>query len=165
MPFRCSWATVMNTRFTQYGSTFRRHFRLRLYGLEARILPAKGRVEGLPEVLRHAAEHGRDQLHLPPTAQGRDARKLGERDAWPPLCSPARRTCGSRAATSRPGSLHPPAPAPGRGSETGALAQVAQSLPKSSSLDLHGEPGNWPGARFINSLRIGVGFRMGDCES
>jgi hypothetical protein len=39
-------------------------------------LPAKGRVEGLLEVLRHAAERGRDQLHLPPTAQGRDARKL-----------------------------------------------------------------------------------------
>src|SRR6266851_382603 len=45
------------------------------------ILPAKGRVEGLLEVLRRAAECGRDQLHVPPIAQGRDARKLGERDA------------------------------------------------------------------------------------
>src|ERR1700730_753724 len=81
VPFRCSWATVMDARFTHYGSTFRRHIRLRLCGLETRILPAKGRVEGLLEVLRDAAERGRDQLSLPPTAQGRDARKLGERDA------------------------------------------------------------------------------------
>src|SRR4029077_5809487 len=76
-----SRATVMNTRCTHYRSTIRRHIRLRLHRLETRILPAKGRVEGLPEVLRHAAERGRDQLHLPSTAQGRDARKLGERAA------------------------------------------------------------------------------------
>ena len=61
-------------------------------------------------------------------------------------------------------STRPPRP-PGRGSEADALAQVAQNLPKSSSLDLHGEPGNWPGARFINSLRMEVGFHARDCES
>src|SRR5579864_4610459 len=111
MPFRCSWATVMNTRFTRYGSTFRRHFRLRLHGLETRILPAKGRVEGLPEVLRHAAERGRDQLHLPAASQNRDARKLGERDAYKAHMRITRRYQSARVPPpARPG---PPDAAPG----------------------------------------------------
>ena len=46
---------------------------------------------------------------------------------------------------------------------------MAQNLPKASSLDLHGERGNWPGARIINGLRIGLrieaGLHVGDRES
>ncbi len=59
----------------------RRNLGIRLCELETGLLSAKTGRERFPEALRHAPERGRNQLHLPPVAQGGDARKLGGGDA------------------------------------------------------------------------------------
>src|SRR5262249_37955376 len=55
--------------------------RIRLPRVEAGVLSQERRVEKLSQLLRDTPELRRDQLHVPATSEGDDARRMGECDA------------------------------------------------------------------------------------
>src|SRR5471030_531829 len=60
-----------------HGDALRRNLRLRISGLETRLLPGQASGHAISEALRRTAKLRGDQLHVPPSALGQDARKLG----------------------------------------------------------------------------------------
>src|SRR5450432_1012807 len=60
-----------------HGDALRRYLRLRISGLETRLLSGQASGRAISEALRRTAELRGDQLHVPPSALGQDARKLG----------------------------------------------------------------------------------------
>src|SRR5450432_164207 len=60
-----------------HGDALRRNLRLRISGLETRLLPGQASGRAISEALRRTAKLRGDQLHVPPSALGQDARKLG----------------------------------------------------------------------------------------
>src|SRR5947208_2070267 len=70
---RCLQPEIM----ISHGDALRRDLRLRISGLEARLLPGQATGPPVSELLRGTAQLRGDQLHIPPPAFGHDARKLG----------------------------------------------------------------------------------------
>src|SRR5580658_6231720 len=70
-------ATIISVYSGTYESTVRRYVGLRISKLETGLLSPETGCERLSEALRRAVEFGRDQLHVSPTAESLDARKLG----------------------------------------------------------------------------------------
>src|SRR3954463_4024796 len=64
-----------------HGDALRRNIRLRISGVEARLLSGENAVEPIPEALCHAAELRGGQLHIPAFALGIDATELGGADS------------------------------------------------------------------------------------
>src|SRR5882762_1168106 len=52
------------------------HIRMGVSKLEAWLLSSQAALRQIPESLRHAPEHGRSELHLPPLSNGEVAARL-----------------------------------------------------------------------------------------
>ena len=72
---------LRSRRYKPYGATLRRHLRMGLSKLEARLLSRETRAEEIPQLLRHEAECRRGQLHLSPVGERNDHPELDRRNS------------------------------------------------------------------------------------
>src|ERR1700730_8501180 len=66
-----------------YGTSLRRHFRMGISNMEARLLSRETRAKEISELLRIETECRRSQLHLPPVGKRDDRAELDRRNARP----------------------------------------------------------------------------------